>query len=186
MVTNWLVCGTRGKFSKDFVFDKLSQLLSNKQALYRNWKPDCIIEGCCSDSADVFAEDWAIEKGVHLEHFPATSGNYLVRNIEMCLKATLVIAFWDGYSYGTAHTIAQATMRKIPVIIYHDRNDESKILEILTIRELAQASIKRTIESEQALGQYARHEIPLVEFVECAIIEERNRNSTMSQEKGEK
>jgi len=38
----------------------------------------------------------------------------------------LVIAFWDGFSYGTAHTIAQATMRKIPVIVYYIKENENK------------------------------------------------------------
>ena len=82
-----------------------------------DWKPNSIIEGCCPDSADEYAEEWAKSKNIEIQHHPPTSGNYLNRNIEMLLKCNLVIAFWDGYSYGTAHTIAQATMRKIPTII---------------------------------------------------------------------
>ena len=118
MNANWLVCGTRGKGTKTLIFKKLSNLLNNKQALYKDWKPNTIIEGCCPDSADVWAEEWAKERNIPIQHHPSTSRNYLKRNAEMCQKAQLVIAFWDGYSYGTAHTIAQATMRRIPVIIY--------------------------------------------------------------------
>jgi len=118
LIENWLICGTRkGDYSK-LVKEMLTKNLWNKRAVYKDWKPHTIIEGCCPNSADVWAEEWAKENDVEIQHYPSTSGNYLNRNIEMCLKASLVIAFWDGYSYGTAHTIAQATMRRIPVIIY--------------------------------------------------------------------
>lgn len=123
---NWLICGTRNKFNKEFVINKLDKILLTQRAIYKNWKPDSIIEGCCSESADVWAEDWAKNNDVRIQHFPSTSGNYIMRNIEMCKKASLVIAFWDGYSYGTAHTIAQATLRKIPIIIYHINEMNSK------------------------------------------------------------
>jgi hypothetical protein len=115
---NWLICGSRGKFSKDYVLKKLDMILNNKRVLYENWKPDCIIEGCCPNSADVYAEKWARNNVINILHYPSTSGNYLKRNIEMCEEATLIIAFWDGFSYGTAHTIAQATMKGIPVIVF--------------------------------------------------------------------
>lgn len=119
MAERWLVCGTRGKFNENFVKEKLNRVMWNERVFREGFKPDFIIEGCCPDSADVYAEKWAEELNIEIQHHPSTSGSYLKRNIEMCLKADLVIAFWDGYSYGTAHTIAQATMRKIPVIIYH-------------------------------------------------------------------
>jgi hypothetical protein len=120
---NWLVCGTRTKAEgyREFVFQKLNKIFSNNRALSpqgSNWKPNSIIEGCCPDSADVYAEEWAKEGGIEIQHHPATSGNYLARNIEMVKKADLIIAFWDGFSYGTAHTIAWATKRGVPVIIY--------------------------------------------------------------------
>lgn len=118
MDESWLVCGTRGKGSLDLVRQKLDVLMWNNRALYKDWSPKCIIEGCCPDSADVWAEEWAKQHNIEVLHHPSTTGNYIRRNIEMVKKATLVIAFWDGFSYGTAHTIAQATMRHIPVIVY--------------------------------------------------------------------
>jgi hypothetical protein len=50
--------------------------------------------------------------------FHATKGNYIKRNIEMINeKPDIVLAFWDGFSYGTAHTIAQAILNGISVTI---------------------------------------------------------------------
>ena len=126
---NWLICGTREKFNQEFVSQKLDKLIWNNRALCKDWKPNSIIEGCCPESADMWTEKWAEKNGVEIQHHPSTAGNYLKRNIEMCKKTNLVIAFWDGYSYGTAHTIAQATMRKIPVIIYHISEFEKFLIQ---------------------------------------------------------
>jgi hypothetical protein len=117
---NWLICGTRTKILKGYkelVFKEIDKAQWDRRAIFKDWKPSSIIEGCCPDSADAYAEEWAKENEVEIQHHPSTSGNYLTRNIEMVKKANLVIAFWDGYSYGTAHTIAWATKRNIPVII---------------------------------------------------------------------
>ena len=120
MIENWLICGTRKKGYKEIVFRELDRVLYDKRALASkklDFKPNTIIEGCCPDSADVYAEEWANKNNIEIQHHPSTSGNYLSRNVEMVKKATLVIAFWDGYSYGTAHTIANAVKRNIPVEI---------------------------------------------------------------------
>ncbi|MFC1755567.1 hypothetical protein ACFL96_19615 [Thermoproteota archaeon] len=114
---HWLVCGTRKKGYRDVVLEQLTKLMWNQRIIYADWKPASIIEGCCPDSADVWAEEWAEKHGVEIQHHPSTSGNYLKRNIEMVGKATMVIAFWDGFSYGTAHTIAHAVKNKKRVVI---------------------------------------------------------------------
>lgn len=106
---NWLICGTRKKGYKELVFKELNKLKSNK--------PTSIIEGCCPDSADEYAENWVIKRGLKIHHFPSHSGNYLKRNIEMVDLADEVIAFWDGFSYGTCHTIATAVLKNKPVKI---------------------------------------------------------------------
>jgi hypothetical protein len=105
---NWLICGTRKKGYKELVFTKLNEMSD---------KPQSIIEGCCPDSADSYAEEWAKQNNIPIQHHPATSGNYLRRNIEMIEKADLVICFWNGYSYGSCHTVAQAVLKNKPVII---------------------------------------------------------------------
>jgi len=106
----WLICGTRKKGYEKLVWDILTDALVGERQ-HRgdpNWAP-LIIEGCCPDSADEYAEAWAKKFGLENKHYPSTSGNYLKRNIEMVNDCTGVIAFWDSFSYGTAHTIAFAT-----------------------------------------------------------------------------
>lgn len=122
-MNNWLICGTRRKGYKDLVFKELDALIGNR---LEPRLPDSIIEGCCPDSADVYAEEWAKELNIKIQHHPSTSGNYLKRNIEMIGKCDLVIAFWDGYSYGTAHTIANAVKRNIQTIIIELKRTKSK------------------------------------------------------------
>jgi len=116
-----LICGTQKKIKgyKELVFKTLDNYCSLiHSSKYPDAKPS-IIEGACPDSADIYAREWAYEKtGVHIKEFPATKGNYLKRNIDMINeKPDLVIAFWDGYSYGTAHTIAQAILKGISVAV---------------------------------------------------------------------
>jgi len=113
-----LICGTRKKGYDNLVRAKLNSILP----VYGIFE---IIEGCCPDSADEYAEQWVIEgtvnseKEIKVNHFPSNSGNYLKRNIEMVEQADKVIAFWDGFSYGTAHTIATAVSRgkKVEVVM---------------------------------------------------------------------
>jgi hypothetical protein len=102
------VCGTRGKF-KDYQ-DRVNMILD-----YYKTNISEIIEGCCPNSADRYAERWAEKNNIPVHHYPANSGNYLKRNIEMVEACDKVIAFWDGYSYGTAHTIATAARYGKPI-----------------------------------------------------------------------
>jgi len=117
--SKWLICGTRRKNYKELCIKKLEEIYQQKRNLQpknSEWKPT-IIEGCCPNSADEYAEEWAKKHEINIEHYPSQKGEYLERNIEMIRNATLIIAFWDGYSYGTSMVIAQATMRRIPTII---------------------------------------------------------------------
>ena len=107
-----LICGTqtrKGVYEyRGQVWDWLDKNLS---------EGDFVIEGCCEKSADAYAEEWirGTKKKLMIKHFPATKGNYLKRNIDMVESCDKVVAFWNGFSYGTAHTIAQAVLRKKPV-----------------------------------------------------------------------
>ena len=107
-----LVCGTRREGYREIVWEQLDISLKHFGAELE------IIEGCCPDSADDYAEDWAKVSKVKIRHFPSHSGNYLKRNIEMVNVCDGVLAFWDGYSYGTCHTIAQAILnnKKVKII----------------------------------------------------------------------
>jgi len=126
MTELWLICGSRKQDSiypnkyKETVFKTLNEILWNKRGLNsRTWTPE-IMEGCCKGCADEYAEQWADQnlEGTMIHHYPAEKGMYLQRNITMVsMLPTMVIAFWDGYSYGTAHTIAHAVRLRIPVKI---------------------------------------------------------------------
>jgi len=107
-----LICGTRKKGYEHQVEMELIGL-GNRFGL-GNFE---LIEGCCPDSADAYAEEWAKKNGIKVNHFPSHSGNYLKRNIEMVEIADEVIGFWNQMSYGTAHTIAHAAKKGIPIKI---------------------------------------------------------------------
>jgi len=115
----WLVCGSRNKNYKDLVFRELDNILASHRDFYGDdWKPECIIEGCCPDSADVYSEEWAKQNEISIERHPANKGSYLKRNIEMVKSnPSEVIAFWNRFSYGTCQTIATAVLMGKPVTI---------------------------------------------------------------------
>jgi len=103
-----LVCGTRDAVSTQEVRKYLSDL-------YLSGQKFTIVHGDCPNSADEQAQKWADEHGVETLRFPSTSGNYLKRNIEMVSISDKVVAFWDGWSYGTCHTIAQGVLKGVTV-----------------------------------------------------------------------
>lgn len=76
--------------------------------------------------ADSLAEDAAYALDLHVERFPADWERYgkragYIRNNEMLdTKPDLVLAFWDGLSPGTAHTIKEAEKRGIPVEVIRE------------------------------------------------------------------
>ncbi|GAH28785.1 unnamed protein product [marine sediment metagenome] len=124
----WLVCGSRArkKGYKELVFLELDEILKAYREFYGpDWKPECIIEGCCPDSADTYAEEWAEKNEISIERHPASKGTHLKRNIEMIKSnPSEIIAFWSGFSYGTAHTIAQAVLNGKPVTVIDIRKHQ--------------------------------------------------------------
>lgn len=115
LIEKWLVCGSRKDVIgyRGLVFKTLDEKLSWIQPYINReqMKLDCIIEGECLDSADIHSKAWAKENNIAVKSFPSEKGKYLKRNIEMVKLADEVIAFWDGFSYGTAHTISQAILQ---------------------------------------------------------------------------
>lgn len=111
-----LVCGTRKKGYARLVEQELDRIFSERSGHdVVVWLE--IIEGCCPDSADQYAELWAEKNKVFVHHFPSTSGNYLKRNIEMVEECDEVVAWWDGFSYGTCQAVATAVRLGKPVRI---------------------------------------------------------------------
>lgn len=114
-----LVCGTRGLKCKASVAEKLSDKYNAWMSLCTSKEEEfVIVHGACPNSADEYAEEWAKVHGVKTEPYAANSGNYLKRNIEMVTACNQVFAFWDGFSYGTAHTIAHAAKQRKPTAIF--------------------------------------------------------------------
>ena len=93
-----MVCGTRSKKNYANLVNEYLDNIKGEELL--------IIQGCCENSADVYARDWAIKNNVKYLDFPGNPGNYLKRNIDMVKASDAIFAFWDGYSYGTAQAIA--------------------------------------------------------------------------------
>lgn len=112
-----LVCGSRNWTDKDTLNARLDQLS----------KHDLRIIHGGAKGADKMGYHWAFYHGVkHTEYKPdwekygRSAG--IKRNIQMLdTSPDLVIAFWDGKSKGTSHTITEARKRGIPTeVIYNE------------------------------------------------------------------
>lgn len=72
--------------------------------------------------ADTLAEKYARENGIELIVYPANWALYgksagFRRNESIVAHADAVIAFWDGSSRGTLHTIELAKRAGVPVFV---------------------------------------------------------------------
>ncbi len=105
-----LVTGSRGWSDESVVYGRLARLPA-----------DTVIVNGGAGGADQIAHEAALLHGHRSETYHADWEKYgkragLVRNLEMLdTKPDLVLAFWDGKSRGTAHCIAAAKVRGIPV-----------------------------------------------------------------------
>lgn len=84
-------------------------------------QPEDIVVSGGAYGADLMAETWA--KLNHNEPVVLepdwSKGKHagIIRNTEIIAKADRVIAFWDGESVGTAHTVSLARLKNIPVLL---------------------------------------------------------------------
>ncbi len=87
---------------------------------------------------DIYAENWAIARGVPVEVHKADWKKYgraagPIRNREMIITCDRVIAFWNGTSTGTAHAVDTAKKLGKPCKLIHKWDPEDvKRLEIVT------------------------------------------------------
>jgi hypothetical protein len=75
-----------------------------------------------SPGADTLAAQYAAQRGLPLTVFPADWQSHgrkagMLRNSQMVAAATMVLAFWDGVSPGTADTIAKTIAAGKPLCI---------------------------------------------------------------------
>jgi hypothetical protein len=74
-----------------------------------------VISGTAA-GADRLGEEWARDKGIPVERFPADWEKHgkkagFIRNVQMAETAAALIAIWDGKAKGTAHMIGIAERR---------------------------------------------------------------------------
>lgn len=108
-----LVCGSRGWTNYEGIERVLDDVLSKEDDL-------TIIHGG-ANGADSMAAFWAKHRDVHQETYLPAYEVYarreapLIRNEFMCcLFPDRVVAFWDGVSRGTQHTLEYAKLLGIP------------------------------------------------------------------------
>lgn len=108
-----LVCGSR-----DFANEFLASLLINDRM--SRLEPGTIVIHAAARGVDRMAAEAAERFGCDVRSFPADWENLgkqagVIRNLTMLAEQPdLVIAFWNGLSAGTSHTVMQARKREIP------------------------------------------------------------------------
>lgn len=106
----------------------MKRLLDDLLRSYWVWK--CTIVSGGALGADSLAIDYAKEEGHDWKVFPAkwrVNGIYdrsagYKRNVEIVDYSDMIVAFWDGQSKGTKHTIDLAMKQGKPTYIFTDWN----------------------------------------------------------------
>lgn len=106
------VVGSRSFSDYDLLKEKLDKIHSRKTVRL-------VVSGGAA-GADRLAEKWAGENGIEVKVFFPDWQKYgkragFLRNEQIIESADVVIAFWDGHSRGTQHSINLAKNRDIPV-----------------------------------------------------------------------
>lgn len=113
-----LVCGSRDWIDKDIIREALPFAIEKIKIIHGGAK-----------GADRLAGEIAKELGFEVVIFYPDWTKYgkaagFKRNIQMLQEnPDEVIAFWDGQSRGTKHTIDSAKKMNIPVTIWYDYDD---------------------------------------------------------------
>ncbi len=118
-----LVCGSR-MFALDgdgkrIVRDRLDAIYEAADS------PDFHVVTGGANGPDEWAREWAVQGGIDHTVLYAQWEDYgkragIIRNVAMLnTNPGLVLAFWDGESKGTKHTIDEARKRGIEVEVVH-------------------------------------------------------------------
>lgn len=109
------VVGSRG-------YDDFNSFSAQMKNLITDFSDVCFVSGGCKTGADALIEKFAntIEVPI-LVFYPNYSEHNrrapLIRNKQIVDASDYLIAFWDGQSTGTAHTIELAKQKQIPIRI---------------------------------------------------------------------
>ena len=115
-----IVAGGRDFDNYEFLKEKLDETFESLGDLDAH--PIEIISGM-ADGADILGIKYAKEHKQTMVLYPANWDKYprmagILRNMNMLVTATHLVAFWDGKSHGTKHMIEIAKEKGIPVWIY--------------------------------------------------------------------
>lgn len=108
-----LVCGSRVWDMPTWIGSRLAELPKNAEIIHGGAR-----------GVDTIAGTYASALGLKVTEYPADwhgqgKAAGIIRNGQMLdTKPDLVIAFWDGQSRGTRHTIEEARRRGIRVNVY--------------------------------------------------------------------
>jgi SLOG family YspA-like protein len=97
-------------------------LLNHKLNIIHNKKPITVIVSGGAKGADKLGEQWADENKIPKTIFYPDWKKYgkkagFLRNEDIIKNSDVVIAFWDGLSKGTGHSIKLAKKYKKPCLI---------------------------------------------------------------------
>lgn len=115
-----IVAGGRDFDNYEFLKEKLDETFESLGDLDAH--PIEIISGM-ADGADTLGIKYAKEHKLTMVLYPVNWKKYprmggILRNMNMLVTATHLVAFWDGKSHGTQHMIEIAKEKGIPVWIY--------------------------------------------------------------------
>ena len=115
-----IVAGGRDFDNYEFLKEKLDETFESLGDLDAH--PIEIISGM-ADGADTLGIKYAKEHKLTMVLYPANWKKSprmggILRNMNMLVTATHLVAFWDGKSHGTQHMIEIAKEKGIPVWIY--------------------------------------------------------------------
>ena len=115
-----IVAGGRDFDNYEFLKKKLDETFESLGDLDAH--PIEIISGM-ADGADTLGIKYTKEHKLTMVLYPANWDKYprmagILRNMNMLVTATHLVAFWDGKSHGTKHMIEIAKEKGIPVWIY--------------------------------------------------------------------
>lgn len=98
--------------------------MNNLRMVIKALPEDTVVVSGHADGIDSLAESWAIQRGLKTLIFRAQwktlgHGAGFIRNVLIVEAADRVVAFWDGGSRGTAHTIRTTKLHEKPLTIYY-------------------------------------------------------------------
>jgi hypothetical protein len=109
------VVGSRGFSDYALLKEKLDYFAESNSV-------SCVVSGGAK-GADSLAARWATERGIQLLEFLPDWEKHgksagVIRNSQIIEKADVCVAFWDGKSRGTAHSISLARSKGVRLLVY--------------------------------------------------------------------